>query len=453
MRGGRDERTGSRCRRVHHLGGRRTGRGDRPLVAVVRAARAAQPGRTTGGTRRYSQDDLRRLRRIAELVADGVNLTGIGKILDLEQDTHELRSDNTALRADNTRLQADTRQPARPGTPGARTRNRPGADHRPGTRPTDGHRDQPPDRADRHADQRQHDHQRHHEQPTPSWTSERTRVMPDPAQAAITALTGSTTETVGRFSYDVPTDTWWWSTSLYTIHGFTPGEIVPTTALMMAHQHPDDRAARGPTDHRRGHRRETVLFPAPHPGRPATSPHRRHHRRRHPRRATARSCRSAATSSTSPMPCTATSQAATRLAVELSAETRAAIEQAKGALMITYGLDEDEAFALLRWHSQHSNIKLRDIAAGITDRTNDPDIAGLTADGKITEILADLTTKTAPATDIHETSQAETTKGSRPDRYSDPPDSHVVPPMIVGSRRRRPSADRVTAAERWHTAP
>ena len=82
--------------------------------------------------------------------------------------------------------------------------------------------------------------------------------------------------------------------------------------------------------------------------------------------------------------------AATRMAVELSAETRAAIEQAKGALMITYGLDEDEAFALLRWHSQHSNIKLRDIAAGITDRTNDPGIAGLTADGKITEILADL---------------------------------------------------------------
>ena len=89
------------------------------------------------------------------------------------------------------------------------------------------------------------------------------------------------------------------------------------------------------------------------------------------------------------------------MAVELSAETRAAIEQAKGALMITYGLDEDEAFALLRWHSQHSNIKLRDIAAGITDRTNDPGIAGLTADGKITEILAHLTT--TPATDVDET--------------------------------------------------
>jgi hypothetical protein len=36
--------------------------------------------------------------------------------------------------------------------------------------------------------------------------------MPDPAQAAVTALTGTTTETVGRFTYDVPTDTWWWST-------------------------------------------------------------------------------------------------------------------------------------------------------------------------------------------------------------------------------------------------
>ena len=220
--------------------------------------------------------------------------------------------------------------------------------------------------------------------------------MPDPAQAAVTALTGSTTETVGRFSYDVPTDTWWWSTSLYTIHGFTPGEIVPTTALMAAHQHPDDRAGAARTDRRRGHRRETVLLPAPHPGRPATSPHRRHHRRRNPRRTTARSVRSAATSSTSPMPCTATSRPRPGMAVELSAETRAAIEQAKGALMITYGLDEDEAFALLRWHSQHSNIKLRDIAAAITDRTNDPDIADLTADGKITEILADLTNPASP---------------------------------------------------------
>ena len=47
--------------------------------------------------------------------------------------------------------------------------------------------------------------------------------MPDPAQSAVTALTGSTTETVGRFSYDVPTDTWWWSTSLYRHPRVHPG--------------------------------------------------------------------------------------------------------------------------------------------------------------------------------------------------------------------------------------
>jgi hypothetical protein len=85
--------------------------------------------------------------------------------------------------------------------------------------------------------------------------------------------------------------------------------------------------------------------------------------------------------------------------------------------MITYGLDEDEAFALLRWHSQHSNIKLRDIAAAITDRSNDPHLTDLTADGKITEILADLShpSNPAPPTAI-ETSQ--TVPGESGERIS-----------------------------------
>ena len=90
------------------------------------------PARTTGGTRRYSQDDLRRLRRISELVADGVNLPGIGKILDLEQDTRDLRTDNTALRAANTRLGADSDSPPTQEHP---RWNPSGAGHRPGARP------------------------------------------------------------------------------------------------------------------------------------------------------------------------------------------------------------------------------------------------------------------------------------------------------------------------------
>lgn len=49
------------------------------------------PSRTGGGTRRYSSDDLARIRRITTLVAAGVNIAGIARILDLEDDNSELR--------------------------------------------------------------------------------------------------------------------------------------------------------------------------------------------------------------------------------------------------------------------------------------------------------------------------------------------------------------------------
>ena len=55
------------------------------------------PSRTQGGTRRYSDDDLTRLRRIAELVDAGVNLAGILRIVELEVRNSELESDNAAL--------------------------------------------------------------------------------------------------------------------------------------------------------------------------------------------------------------------------------------------------------------------------------------------------------------------------------------------------------------------
>lgn len=44
-------------------------------------------------------------------------------------------------------------------------------------------------------------------------------------------------------------------------------------------------------------------------------------------------------------------------------EARAAIEQAKGVLMVTYGVDADQAFRLLLWRSQQTNTKLRALAA------------------------------------------------------------------------------------------
>jgi MerR family transcriptional regulator/heat shock protein HspR len=55
------------------------------------------PSRSNGGTRRYSANDLERLRRISELVADGVNLAGIGRILELQDDNAELLASNRAM--------------------------------------------------------------------------------------------------------------------------------------------------------------------------------------------------------------------------------------------------------------------------------------------------------------------------------------------------------------------
>ena len=52
-----------------------------------------EPGRTDGGTRRYSADDLERLRRIGDLLDAGLNLAGISMVLDLETQNSELRAE------------------------------------------------------------------------------------------------------------------------------------------------------------------------------------------------------------------------------------------------------------------------------------------------------------------------------------------------------------------------
>ncbi|MBC2644485.1 MULTISPECIES: MerR family transcriptional regulator [unclassified Rhodococcus (in: high G+C Gram-positive bacteria)] len=82
------------------------------------------PGRTGGGTRRYSDFDLARLRRIAELIDAGVNLVGIGRVLDLEHRTGELERDNRRLAADNAHLRAE-RGPAPAGVEDDADRDRP----------------------------------------------------------------------------------------------------------------------------------------------------------------------------------------------------------------------------------------------------------------------------------------------------------------------------------------
>lgn len=57
-----------------------------------------EPDRTPGGTRLYSPDDVVRLARIRDLLAEGLNLAGIAQVLALEAEVQRLRVDNKRLR-------------------------------------------------------------------------------------------------------------------------------------------------------------------------------------------------------------------------------------------------------------------------------------------------------------------------------------------------------------------
>jgi MerR family transcriptional regulator/heat shock protein HspR len=82
------------------------------------------PFRTEGGTRRYSRDDLDRISDITSLLGDGLNLAGIGQVLQLRQETRRLaaqvgqlqaagephRHEIRRLRRENRALQAQLEQ-------------------------------------------------------------------------------------------------------------------------------------------------------------------------------------------------------------------------------------------------------------------------------------------------------------------------------------------------------
>ena len=61
------------------------------------------PGRTLGGTRQYSESDLAVLRRIGELLDEGLNLAGVAKVLELEVDNARLRRELERARTRSSR--------------------------------------------------------------------------------------------------------------------------------------------------------------------------------------------------------------------------------------------------------------------------------------------------------------------------------------------------------------
>jgi MerR family transcriptional regulator/heat shock protein HspR len=58
-----------------------------------------RPKRTSGNTRRYSEADIARLRRVQLLTQDGVNLAGAKRIMALEEDLQRMRARIAQLEA------------------------------------------------------------------------------------------------------------------------------------------------------------------------------------------------------------------------------------------------------------------------------------------------------------------------------------------------------------------
>ena len=65
-----------------------------------------RPARTAKNRRRYSEDDIKRLRRIQELTGQGLNLSGVAKVLAMEEEMQ-------ALQVKLARMQADMEEAAR----------------------------------------------------------------------------------------------------------------------------------------------------------------------------------------------------------------------------------------------------------------------------------------------------------------------------------------------------
>jgi hypothetical protein len=194
----------------------------------------------------------------------------------------------------------------------------------------------------------------------------------------------------GRFSYDVRSDAWHWDTEIYRIHGLPP-ETEPTTAHVLGSAAPGEAArvkklleAMIETTEsfsvayrlRAGDGRErNVLLVG--------------------ERALCDSPDKVSIIEGFFVDLTRdVAQVvgeATHAAVEASAEHRAVIEQAKGALMLAYGFDEDAAFAMLSWWSRNRNVKVRDLANELMRASEEGAASGQQFRTQVDRLLHDLT--------------------------------------------------------------
>jgi hypothetical protein len=170
----------------------------------------------------------------------------------------------------------------------------------------------------------------------------------------------------GSWTYDVTANDWWWSDEMYAIHGFAPGDVLPTTELLMAHKHPADlEKCQQILAHVLGH------------GGHFSCAHRLLDARMRARHVlqvgSARTDGDGAVTELTGYLVDLTQQRraevepAVQASLEAAARGRGVIDLAKGALMHAHGVDADTAFAMLRSTSNARNIKVSELARRLVE--------------------------------------------------------------------------------------
>ncbi|MFC5729952.1 MULTISPECIES: PAS and ANTAR domain-containing protein [Nocardioides] len=194
----------------------------------------------------------------------------------------------------------------------------------------------------------------------------------------------------GRFSFDAATGKWDWDDEVFRIHGYAPGAVVPTTDLVMGAKHPDDR--------------ERVLADlkrASHTGDPFAISYRILGADDTERRVVLVGeggvCAPGESTLVQGYYIDLSADVEQIVgheihdAVEATVEARGTIEQAKGAIMLAYGLDADAAFAMLRWWSRNRNVKVRELAARLVGVVQEGGIGFADLRLRVDGLLHDLT--------------------------------------------------------------
>jgi ANTAR domain/PAS fold len=171
---------------------------------------------------------------------------------------------------------------------------------------------------------------------------------------------------VGWFRFYFSDQRWEWSEQVQRMHGYEPGTVTPTTELVLSHKHPEDRPQVAETiddmlhTHRAFSTRHRILDTSGVV----------HHVVVVGDQLTDQQDVVIGTHGyyvdITPASDRADNELITAKVAEIT-EHRAVIEQAKGMLMLVYGLDAVAAFDLVKWRSQESNVKVRRLAQQIVE--------------------------------------------------------------------------------------